>query len=266
MEPIHIRRTLSLVAVAIVSNVCTPVVVDAKVAKGSAKGSGKAPADVWQVEYDRGQTAAAASVYITKDKVKLDTHGLYEITASGPAWSAVVVNKKTKKMVELPAAVWQKQGFFIDPPASDYMNPKNKASEETLNFRGLPAKRRTWKTMESDGFYRYRSEPQKCTIELITMDGGIPIDKMQLALISVWYGIPHPSGIPLIWQNIMKKETTQRLRVLNVAKIPAGSVSFQPTKGCKRELSMMTLVDNKYSSAMTDFIEFENTLPSQKKK
>lgn len=151
-----------------------------------------------------------------------------------------------------------KDGFFIDrPDPKEYMNPRKAASTEQINFRGLAATRRRWYTIESDHFYRHRSKPQKCTIELVTTDGAIPIKNMQLEVLSAWYGIPNLTGVPLFWQNVMPTEKSLRLRVAKVSRVPAKSVSFKPMSGCTKVTSMMKLVDKRFSNALNDFMEFE---------
>jgi len=237
-----------------------------EIAAGANKKTPVAPTEkVWRIDYFPGQTSAASTVFLGKDCVKIVTQGSFEIVAQAPDWTATVVNKGKKYSCELPATRWMKEGFFLDPPEKNYMHPKHAASEQHINFRGLPAIQRKWNTLESDGFYRYRSQPQKCVIELVTTDGAIPASKMQLELVSVWYGIPHLSGIPLFWQNVMQNEKSLRLKTLNVSVVPGNSISFKPMAGCVKQTSMMSLVDNKYSKAVTDFIEFEPEIGSQKK-
>ena len=160
----------------------------------------------WQINYFPGQVTAASSVYLDNNAIKIVTEGSFEIIAKAPSWSAVVTNTKTKRSCELTPARWMKEGFFLDPPdAKEYMNPKKADSTDQLNFRGLPSKRRTWITMESDALYRYRAKPQRCVIELISTE-GIPTSTMQREILSAWYGIPNLEGVPLfgkmLWRTL----------------------------------------------------------------
>jgi hypothetical protein len=253
------RRILTLIAsCAIVMGLTASPVESKEVADSS----------IWQIDYLPGQVSSGSRVYLSKDALKICTDGSFEVTAKAPAWTATVINKKRKLLCELTAEKWMKQGFFLDPPdPKEYMNPNRAATREKVNFRGLQAQKLTWDTIESDQFYRYRSKPQKCVIELIsTTSGVIPATEMQLELLSIWYGIPNLTGIPLFWQNVMAKEKTQRLKVSNVSKVTASSVSFKPASGCKRELSMMKIIDNKFSRTLTDFIEVEEELEPVNKK
>jgi hypothetical protein len=268
MSAVRISATICLIIVLCSSTTAAGAKApSSKSSTGTTKRNDANPESLaWRIDYLPGQTSAASTVFLTKDSVRINTDGSYEITAHAPEWSATVVNKKMKFSCELPAARWMKDGFFLDrPDAKEYMNPKDAASEEKVNFRGLQATRRKWDTLESDQFYRYRVEPQKCVIELITTDGAIPATKMQLELLSAWYGIPSLKGVPLFWQNILPKEKSLRLRVSNVSRVPVNSISFKVMPGCTKQTSMMKLVDNKYSNAMTDFIEFEQDIVEEKK-
>lgn len=230
--------------------------------------AGKDSSAVWKIDYYPGQVSAASTVFLSPDALKICTEGSFEVSATAPAWTATVVNKKSKLSCDLPASKWMKEGFFMDPPdPNEYMNPRQAVVNELINFRGLAARRRTWKTMESDGFYRYRADPQKCTIELISTNDAIPVNKMQLAILSAWYAIPNLTGVPLSWHNFLPREKVMRLKVANIQQVPKASVSFQPRSGCKKETTMMKLVDNKFSEALTDFIELEEEIaPIRKKK
>ncbi len=222
---------------------------------------------VWRISYFPGQVSAASTVYLSKDAIKISTEGSYEIIAREPTWNAVVTNKKTKRSCELPPQKWRKEGFFLDPPdPKEYMNPKQANTSEKINFRGLQSRKRIWVTIESDAFYRYRADPQKCLIELISTEGAIPCSLMQREIISSWYGIPNLEGVPLFWENRMKNSTSLRLKVANVDRVNVPSEMFLPMKGTQRELSMMQLVDNKYKTAVTDFMEFDNEQAERKTK
>lgn len=263
-RPVSISGAFKIVNLAIAVIFCAGLMPE--IAEGANKKTPVTPTEkVWKIDYFPGQTSAASTVYLGKDCIKIVTQGSFEIVARAPDWSATVTNKSKKYSCELPATRWMKEGFFLDPPEKNYMHPKHAASEQRMNFRGLPALHRKWNTLESDGFYRYRSQPKKCVIELVTTDGAIPASKMQLELISVWYGIPHLSGIPLFWQNVMPNEKSLRLKTSNISVVAGNSISFKPMDGCIKQNSMMSLVDNKYSKAVTDFIEFEPEIGSPKK-
>jgi hypothetical protein len=243
--------------------VAPPIAFGRETAKAQNKTS--SGAKIWKIEYLPGQTSAASTVYLGKDCIKIETKGSFEIVAHAPDWTATVVNKNKRYSCERQASRWMKEGLFMDPPEKGYMNPKRADSEQKINFRGIPAIQRKWNTLESDAFYRYRSQPKRCVIELVTADGAIPVSKMQLELLSVWYGIPYLSGVPLFWQNVMPAEKSLRLKTSNVSLVPENSVSFKPLAGCVKQSSMMALVDNKYSQAVTDFIEFEPEIGGTKK-
>jgi hypothetical protein len=229
----------------------------AKVTKPTAKTKANGSLG-WQINYFPGQVTAASTVYLAGNAVKIVTEGSYEIIAKAPSWSATVTNMKTKRSCELTSSRWIKEGFFLDPPdAKEYMNPKRADTTEHLNYRGLKAQKRVWITIESDALYRYRTKPQRCAIELISTNGAIPCSPMQRELLSVWYGIPSLEGVPLFWQNVMEGNRSQRLKVANVQRVTLGPENFVPLKGTKREASMLKLVDSKYRTALTDFIEMD---------
>lgn len=219
----------------------------------------------WRISYFPGQVSSASTVYLSNDAIKIATLGSFEVIAKAPTWKAIVTNKNKKQSCELTPAQWKKDGFFFDrPDAKEYMNPKDAETSERINFRGLQSRKRIWQTIESDQFYRYRSDPQKCAIELISTEGSIPCSPMQREILSSWYGIPNLEGVPLFWQNRMKNEATLRLKVSNVERVILGPADFMPMKGTHRETSMMKIVDNKYKTAITDFIEMDNEHEKEK--
>lgn len=220
---------------------------------------------VWRISYFPGQVSAASTVYLSKDAIKIATEGSYEIVAREPTWNAIVTNKKNKRSCELTPQKWRKEGFFLDPPdAKEYMNPKQANTSEKINFRGLQSRKRIWVTIESDAFYRYRADPQKCLIELISTEGAIPCSQMQREILASWYGIPNLEGVPLFWENRMKNSSSLRLKVANVERVNVPSEIFLPMNGTQKEVSMMKLVDNKYKTAITDFIEYDIEQASEK--
>lgn len=237
----------------------------------SAESHAAAARTAWRIDYDAGLVTGRTQVFASPDAVKIET-GLYEIIARGPAWSATIVNRKTKRICELTAERWQKDGFFIEPHAPGYMAPEAALSNEKLKYSGMPARKMTWKTVESDDFFQERSKPKKGIITLIQDDGGVPMSKMQLKLLSAWYGCPSITGIPLYWVNNLtdpktkKSEIRVRLKANGIGKVPINSVSWQSIKGCKPEKNLMNLVDNRITNTITDFVEVEDELSRAKNK
>jgi len=228
-----------------------------------------APKTAWRIDYDAGLVSGRTTVYAAPDAIRIDS-GLYEILAKGPVWSATIVNKKTMKVCELPMARWQKDGFFLEPPAPGYMAPKAAFENEKLKFSGMPARKMSWRTVESDDFFQERSKPKKGVITLVQDDGSVPLSRPQLKMLSVWYGCPFITGLPLYWQNNLtdpktkKSEIQVRMKALGIAKIPITSVSWQTRKGCIQEKSLMSLVDKRITNTLTDFVEVEDELSRAK--
>lgn len=225
----------------------------------------------WRIDYDAGIVSGKTQVFVAPDAIRIET-GLFEIIAKGPSWSATIVNKRTKKVCELPAQRWQKDGFFLEPPAPGYMAPKAALENEKIEFGGMPARKMTWKTVESDDFFQERSKPKKGIITLIQDEGSVPLSKPQLKMLTVWYGCPFITGLPLYWENNVKDPKTKkseisvRMKVLAIAKVPAGSVSWQTRKGCTPEKNVMNLVDKRITNTLTDFVEVEDELSRAKSK
>lgn len=261
------KRILSTAVVTMVSALGTfshTEQASAKTAKPPTENKAGASSG-WRIKYFPGQITAGSTVYLSNNAIKIVTDGSFEVVAKAPTWSAIVSNTKKKISCELPSESWIKQGFFLDPPnPKEYMNPRNAASSEKINYRGLPSKKQVWHTIESDNFiYRARSKPQSCSIELISTD-AIPVSPMQRKILSTWYGIPNLEGLPLFWQNVMKSESSLRLKVAKVEPAVVAPTMFEPLKGTKRELSMLKLVDNKFSTALTDFMEMDTALDAAK--
>lgn len=258
----QIRRRLDLTAVATVFSV---VIALGQTEQTNAKSQYRAnenkavSSSGWRINYLPAQVTAASTVYLSKDAIKIVTEGEFEVVAKAPTWSAIVTNGKKKLSCELAPSRWKKEGFFVDPPdPREYMNPEKADSIEKINYRGLQSKKRTWQTIESDQFYRHRSKPKRCTIELISTDGLIPFNTMQRAIFASWYGIPNLDGVPLYWANkIYGEPISQRLKVAKLQPLDIGRDTFVPMKGTKRESSMMKLVDHKFSTTIADFMEID---------
>lgn len=233
--------------------------------------SAAASKTAWRIDYDAGLVSGKTTVYASSDAIKIDT-GLFEILAKAPSWNATIVNKKTRKVCNLPLERWQKDGFFLEPPAPGYMAPKAAFENEKIKFSGMPARKMAWKTVESDDFFQERSKPKKGVITLVQDDGSVPLSKQQLKMISVWYGCPFITGLPLYWENNLtdpktkKSEIQVRMKALGIVKVPVTSVSWQTTKGCKPEKQLMNLVDKRITNTLTDFVEVEDELSRAKSK
>ncbi|MBZ0189141.1 MAG: hypothetical protein K8F91_23050 [Candidatus Obscuribacterales bacterium] len=223
------------------------------------------PAACWLIEYKAGLVTAASRAYLAKDAVKVVTGGGYEITARAPTWDASMVNLNSKKIYEHPAKVWQEHGFFTERAASDDdFNRAKTVSDKKINFRGLPSRHLVWKTLHSDDYYRMRSKPQICMIEL-TETSAIPSSKMQIEFLSAWYGVRHLEGVPLLWVEKQPDKTDLRLKAWRISKIPAANVSFKPTPGCTKVPAMLDLMNKKLGDTLKDLMGVEDELRVESK-
>ncbi|MCA9800764.1 MAG: hypothetical protein KC777_02200 [Cyanobacteria bacterium HKST-UBA02] len=216
--------------------------------------------DVWIVDYGAGLITAPSRIYLGADAIKITTTGGNIVVARAPVWDATMVNESTKTIFEHRAANWQKNGFFLERNADrDEFNRKKTVSDEKLTFRGLASRRLVWKTMHSDDFYMSRAKPQVCMVELVETK-AIPCSKMQIEVLSAWYGIKNLDGVPLYWVEKLPKRNNIRLKAMKIARVPASQVSFKPPAGMRKVSSMFELNNRqKLTNTLHDIFGLEES-------
>lgn len=216
-----------------------------------------APANkVWRIDYDRSGSllSGPSTVYLSDNAIRIET-GMYEMTASAPDWTAVIYSKTLNAYAVRTANKWRKQGFLMDSADSeDYLNPKSALRNEKVPYKGFATRKTTWKGVEMDQFYQVRSKNQACTIELYQTT-SVPISKMQLEAIAMWYGVPYITGVPLLLQSILPNQMLIKLRALAFRSVP-NTVSFKgPAKG-RKLASTMDLIKGRYGAAIENMMLF----------
>lgn len=216
--------------------------------------------DVWIVDYGAGLITAPSRIYLGLDAIKITTTGGNIVVARAPAWNATMVNQNTKTLFEHSAANWQKSGFYLERDAGkDDFDRKKAILDEKLTFRGLPSRRLVWKTMHSDDFYMTRTKPQVCLVELIETR-AIPCSKMQMEVLSAWYGIKNLDGVPLYWVEKLPKRNNIRLKAIKIARVPASRVSFKAPSGMRKVSSMFELNNRqKLTNTLHDIFGLEES-------
>lgn len=217
-------------------------------------------ADVWIVDYSAGLITAPSRVYLGPDAIKITTTGGNIVVVRAPAWNATMANETTRTIFEHPAASWQKNGFFIERDASkDDFDRKKAILDEKLTFRGLASRKLVWKTMHSDDFYMHRAKPQVCLVELVETR-AIPCSKMQIEVLSAWYGVKNLDGVPLYWVEKLPKRNNIRLKAMKIARVPASQVSFKASSGMRKVSSMFELNNRqKLTNTLHDIFGLEES-------
>jgi hypothetical protein len=172
---------------------------------------------------------------VTKNAVRFQHQEYWAIVATAPRWDAVCVNFQRKLIYTMPYASWRKNGFAMfdsDTAYSEPVMPKNVISrDQTLH--GLPTKIRQWRgeTPKLEVMSEARIEARNCVYTLVVTPAIHPCEQAR-QLITAFYRVPSPDGMPLSYINSVQRNTPM-LKTYEVRQAQIADSDFQPPSGLK---------------------------------
>jgi hypothetical protein len=222
---------------------------------------GKEQANVWHLRYI-GQQSALRDVFIAPNAIKIVNSSTNTVLSKAPKWDACVFNDKSKMILRIPFAKWQKAGLGIFEAEVEPIAP-NQLVNDQARVLGLPAVQYQSKSMVTDGYFRMRGAPREATNRFFGTN-AISVSEVQKKLFCFWFGIPLTKEFPLIWsQSYANGETSYDLKILSIAQEPYNARAFQEPVNYTsahdtREVYMRTL-----PNAVKGILEEENTDPKR---